>query len=62
MNALSLKNVSKVFQTPQKKEFKAVDNVSLEIAPGTIHGLLGPNGAGKTTLMSMLSGVLFPTS
>ena len=62
MNALSIKNISKVFQTPQKKDFTAVDNVSLEIAPGTIHGLLGPNGAGKTTLISMISGILLPTS
>ncbi len=62
MNALSIKNISKVFQTPQKKDFTAVDTVSLEIAPGTIHGLLGPNGAGKTTLISMISGILLPTS
>ena len=62
MNALSLKNVTKVFQTPQKKDFTAVDSVSLTIEPGKIHGLLGPNGAGKTTLISMMSGVLLPTS
>lgn len=62
MNALSIKNISKVFQTPQKKDFTAVDNVSVEIAPGSIHGLLGPNGAGKTTLISMTSGILLPTS
>jgi len=61
MNALSIQNISKVFQTPQKQDFTAVDNVSLEIAPGTIHGLLGPNGAGKTTLISMISGILLPT-
>lgn len=40
----------------------AVDTVSLDIAQGTIHGLLGPNGAGKTTLISMISGILLPTS
>jgi ABC-2 type transport system ATP-binding protein len=62
MNALTLKNVSKTFETPQKKEFKAVDTVSLVIEEGKIHGLLGPNGAGKTTLISMLSGVLLPTA
>lgn len=62
MNALTIKNVSKTFQTPQKKEFRAVDSVSLDIEPGKIHGLLGPNGAGKTTLISMMSGVLLPTS
>jgi len=62
MNALSISNVSKLFQSPQKKEFKAVDMVSFSIEEGKIHGLLGPNGAGKTTLISMLSGILSPSS
>jgi len=39
----------------------AVDDVTLEIAPGTLVGLLGPNGAGKTTLLSLLQGLRRPT-
>lgn len=35
---------------------KAVDNVTLEVAPGTIHGLIGPNGSGKTTILNLLLG------
>lgn len=38
-------------------KFKAVDNTTLTVEPGTIHGLLGSNGAGKTTLMKVLAGI-----
>ncbi len=40
----------------------AVDDISFDAAPGRITGLLGPNGAGKTTTLSMVSGLLRPTS
>ena len=42
--------------------FTAVDDVSLEVAPGEIHGFLGPNGAGKTTTIRMIAGLLKPTA
>src|SRR6476619_7885465 len=38
----------------------ALDCVSLEIAPGSVHGLAGPNGAGKTTLLGLLLGLCAP--
>jgi len=38
----------------------ALDDVSFEVAPGTVVGLLGPNGAGKTTLVHCLSTLLRP--
>jgi ABC-2 type transport system ATP-binding protein len=41
--------------------FTAVDGVSLDVAPGEIHGFLGPNGAGKTTTIRMIAGLLKPT-
>lgn len=43
-------------------ELTAVNNLDLQIEEGEIFGLLGPNGAGKTTTISMLTGMLSPTS
>ncbi len=42
--------------------FVAVDDVSLLVARGAIHGLLGPNGAGKTTTLKMLLGLVRPSA
>jgi ABC-2 type transport system ATP-binding protein len=42
--------------------FTAVDQVSLDVHPGEIHGFLGPNGAGKTTTIRMIAGLLKPSS
>jgi ribose transport system ATP-binding protein len=39
---------------------RAVDDVSLELAPGSVLGLVGENGAGKSTLLNLLSGCLAP--
>ena len=38
----------------------AVDDVSISVQRGEVHGLLGPNGAGKTTLLRMLFGLIRP--
>ena len=55
--AIIVENLSKQFC-----HFKAVDQISFEVAQGEIFGFLGANGAGKTTAMKMLCGLSMPTS
>jgi len=55
--ALALRNVTKAFG-----DFRAVDDVSVDILDGSITGLIGPNGAGKSTLFNVVAGELTPTS
>ena len=45
-----------------KGGIRAVDGISLDVAPGEIYGFLGPNGAGKSTTVHMLTTLLPPTS
>ena len=40
----------------------AVDDVSLDVRAGTVHGLIGPNGAGKTTFFDCVAGLQRPVS
>ncbi len=44
-----------------RKEVKAVDDISFSIAEGEFVGYIGPNGAGKSTTIKMLCGILHPT-
>jgi branched-chain amino acid transport system permease protein len=41
---------------------RAVDDVSLSVKAGAIHGIIGPNGAGKTTLFNVINGFLAPAA
>jgi len=43
-------------------DFVAVNNLHLQISPGTIFGFLGPNGSGKSTTVKMLTGILKATA
>jgi ABC-2 type transport system ATP-binding protein len=54
---LSIRNLKKYYATQ-----KAVDDISFDIAQGSIFGLLGPNGAGKSTLLRMITGIFYPDS
>lgn len=53
---LATQRLSKEFQG-----FRAVNEVDLSVAEGTVHALVGPNGAGKTTLFNLLTGFLKPS-
>ena len=41
---------------------RAIDNFSVMLEPGKIHGLIGPNGAGKTTIFNNITGIYAPDS
>ncbi|HEX9173102.1 MAG TPA: branched-chain amino acid ABC transporter ATP-binding protein/permease [Telluria sp.] len=41
---------------------KALNQVDLNVAQGSVHGLIGPNGSGKSTMMNVLTGIYKPTA
>jgi ABC-2 type transport system ATP-binding protein len=55
---ISVKGLTKVY----KSGFQALKQIDLEIHRGEIFALLGPNGAGKTTLISIICGIVNPSS
>ena len=57
-NLITIKNLSKVYDNG----FQALKKVNLNIKKGEIIALLGPNGAGKTTLISIICGIVTPSS
>jgi ABC-2 type transport system ATP-binding protein len=57
--ALLVEHVTKRFQVDRRKPpVLAIDDVSLRLERGTIHGILGANGSGKSTLIRLVSGLL----
>jgi len=57
MPLLELKNLKRYFGG-----VRAVDNISMTVRSGQIHGLIGPNGSGKSTAVNVISGLYAPTS
>ena len=56
-----LEHISKIYQDPKTgKDFYAVKDTTLEIAPGSFVTLLGPSGCGKTTTLRMIAGFESP--
>jgi ABC-2 type transport system ATP-binding protein len=57
-NQITINNLSKVY----KNGFNALKSINLNIKKGEIFAMLGPNGAGKTTLISIICGIVKPSS
>jgi ABC-2 type transport system ATP-binding protein len=55
--AIQLRDLTKVYG-----QTRALDNVNLTVAAGSVFGFLGPNGAGKTTTLRILAGLAAPTA
>ncbi|WP_411079465.1 ATP-binding cassette domain-containing protein [Streptomyces sp. cmx-18-6] len=66
---ITLDGVEKVFQVSrrtgllrrERREVRAVDGISFQVARGEMVGYIGPNGAGKSTTIKMLTGILTPS-
>lgn len=69
---LSLRNISKVFpgrkslvdklRRRTSKEFVAIADIDLEVAPNTFVSIIGPSGCGKSTLLNIIAGLSAPTT
>ena len=57
-NQININNLSKIYDNG----FEALKNINLNIQKGEIFAMLGPNGAGKTTLISIICGIVRPSS
>ena len=58
---LEMKNVSLTYQT-MTDEVNAINNLSFYCNNGEFLSLVGPSGCGKTTILSLISGLITPTS
>ena len=60
-NLLEMKDVSFFYQT-KESEIKALDEINFSLEEKTFSSLVGPSGCGKTTILSLIAGLLSPSS
>jgi len=62
MTAVSVRNVSKVFNQGKPNQVDALSNVALDVKQGEFISLIGPSGCGKSTLLRLIANLLEPTT
>jgi NitT/TauT family transport system ATP-binding protein len=60
--AIEFDRVSREFVTPERRVYRAIDEVNLAIPAGAFVAIVGPSGCGKSTLLNLAAGLLTPTS
>ena len=63
MDAIRTENLTKYYSVGfwRPRPYRALDALTLRVAPGEVFGFLGPNGAGKTTTLKLLMQLIYPT-
>jgi NitT/TauT family transport system ATP-binding protein len=59
---LHVEQIGKSFLGPTGGTIKAIDSVSLDVAPGEFLAIVGPSGCGKSTLLQVIAGLMMPSS
>lgn len=62
MNEIDVRHLSKIYNSGQENETKALDDISFHLDEGSFVVILGASGAGKSTLLNILGGMDTPTS
>lgn len=58
MNAITIRNASKIYTGKRRRKVEALTGLSLDVHAGEVFGFLGPNGAGKSTTIKSIMGLV----